>query len=82
MLELSAPPNQAPVVLEDVINLDEFREKCYNENQGFQFITIGRDRFLERILGIFKTPNFNFKKKPKIEFLGEAGKFLVKRFTN
>lgn len=59
----------------DLISLADLREHTYSKNPGFQFVAVGRDRFLERILAVYKSPTFDYKRQPKVEFIGEPGNY-------
>lgn len=58
---------------EPPLTIDEFRMKVYEENPGIEYIQISRDNFIERLLGVYKNPTFNYAKKPMVEFVGESG---------
>jgi hypothetical protein len=58
---------------DEVGSLAALRERIYVENPGVELITLNRDGFLTKILGMFKSPRFQFLKEPQIEFKGELG---------
>ena len=61
----------------DVFTIDAFREQVYLDHPGIQFVYIfSRENFLEQILGVYKSRDFNLLQKPKVQFCGEAGKTL------
>lgn len=60
----------------EIVTLQDFRNELYRTNPGLQDIRIARDSFLERVIGVYKDPCFDLKKKTRVEFFGEAGNFF------
>lgn len=65
----------------EILTVTDFRSAVAIQNPGFQFIAIGRENFLEQVLGIYKDPNFNFFRTTKIQFMGEAGNQLRNNYS-
>lgn len=58
-----------------VDEVGQFRESLFGTNEGREMVMISsRENILQELLGIYKNPGFNFKKKTWVMFAGEDGK--------
>jgi len=57
----------------ELVSLEDFRAYIYENNHGFEDISVQREDFLEKLLGVYKCPSFNYRPKTKVQFIGKPG---------
>lgn len=59
---------------DNFVTLEEYRDDLYRRHSGEQNMVVqSRDNFEHQVLGMYKNPNFDYKKQTHLVFTGEPG---------
>lgn len=68
---------EGEVFEDNMLTIEDFRTQKMAENPGYEYIDISRDNYIEKLFAVYKNPNFNYFRKPKVEFRNEPGNAIT-----